>query len=68
MASLHLVTGQVIDISMTEVVGNEECFSVTYEQLIEDVNQNDHILLDDGLIELTCFSKRCRKRVNSYNC
>ena len=54
---LHLVTGQVIDISMTEVVGTESCFSVTYEQLIEDVNQNDIILLDDGLIELRVLAK-----------
>ena len=54
---LHLVTGQVIDISMTEVVGNENVFSVTYEQLIEDVDQNDIILLDDGLIELRVLAK-----------
>jgi pyruvate kinase len=54
---LHLVTGQVIDISMSEVVGNENVFSVTYEQLIEDVDQNDIILLDDGLIELRVLAK-----------
>lgn len=54
---LHLVTGQVIDISMTEVVGNENVFSVTYEQLIEDVDQNNIILLDDGLIELRVLAK-----------
>ncbi|MGM9949668.1 MAG: pyruvate kinase [Lysinibacillus sp.] len=54
---LHLVTGQVIDISMTEVVGNENAFSVTYEQLIEDVDQNNIILLDDGLIELRVLAK-----------
>ncbi|WP_431027505.1 pyruvate kinase [Lysinibacillus sp. LZ02] len=54
---LHLVTGQVIDISMTEVVGNENVFSVTYDQLIDDVDQNDIILLDDGLIELRVLAK-----------
>ncbi|MBD8026242.1 pyruvate kinase [Ureibacillus sp. Re31] len=54
---LHLTQGQVIDISMTEVVGNEKRFSVTYNQLIEDVNQNDKILLDDGLIELRVLAK-----------
>ncbi len=54
---LHLVTGQVIDISMTEVLGTESCFSVTYERLIEDVDQNDMILLDDGLIELRVLAK-----------
>ncbi|ATP41433.1 pyruvate kinase [Solibacillus sp. R5-41] len=54
---LHLVVGQVIDISMTEVIGNESCFSVTYDRLIEDVEQNDRILLDDGLIELRVLAK-----------
>ncbi len=54
---LHLVTGQVIAISMTEVLGNETTFSVTYEQLIEDVDQNNIILLDDGLIELRVLAK-----------
>jgi pyruvate kinase len=54
---LHLVTGQVIDISMKQVLGNENMFSVTYEQLIEDVDQNNIILLDDGLIELRVLAK-----------
>ncbi|MCP1145557.1 pyruvate kinase [Lysinibacillus endophyticus] len=58
---LHLSQGQVIDISMTEVVGNESCFSVTYDQLIDDVNQNDKILLDDGLIELRVLAKDTEK-------
>lgn len=58
---LHLVSGQVIDISMTEVLGNEHCFSVTYEGLIDDVNQNNKILLDDGLIELRVLAKDTEK-------
>ncbi|KYG91528.1 pyruvate kinase [Metasolibacillus sp. FSL H7-0170] len=58
---LHLVTGQVIDISMTEVVGTATSFSVTYAELIDDVNQNDIILLDDGLIELRVLAKDTEK-------
>jgi len=54
---VHLVTGQEIAISMKQVLGNEKMFSVTYEQLIEDVDQNNIILLDDGLIELRVVSK-----------
>ncbi|MGI2326359.1 pyruvate kinase [Planococcus sp. YIM B11945] len=50
--SVELVTGQNIAISMTEVLGNSEMFSITYEQLIEDVAEGSIILLDDGLIEL----------------
>ena len=50
--SIELVTGQKIEISMTEVLGTAERFSITYEQLIEDVDTGSIILLDDGLIEL----------------
>lgn len=58
---LHLVTGQVIDISMKPVLGNEKMFSVTYEDLIHDVDQNNIILLDDGLIELRVLAKDVEK-------
>ncbi|HSI66530.1 MAG TPA: pyruvate kinase [Planococcus sp. (in: firmicutes)] len=50
--SIDLVTGQDIAISMTEVLGTSERFSITYDRLIEDVNEGSTILLDDGLIEL----------------
>lgn len=50
-------TGQVVDISMTEVLGTDAMFSVTYEKLIEDVHQGSIILLDDGLIELRVLAK-----------
>ncbi|MEK4486721.1 pyruvate kinase [Psychrobacillus sp. FSL H8-0484] len=50
--SIELISGQTIDISMTEVLGNTERFSISYEKLIEDVQEGSIILLDDGLIEL----------------
>ncbi|CAD2076840.1 pyruvate kinase [Jeotgalicoccus meleagridis] len=49
---VELEKGQQIDISMTEVIGNNERFSVSYEGLIDDVDAGDYILLDDGLVEL----------------
>lgn len=49
---VELVRGQRIDVSMTEVLGNAERFSVSYEGLIDDVEVGDFILLDDGLVEL----------------
>ncbi|WP_033541904.1 pyruvate kinase [Planococcus sp. CAU13] len=49
---IDLVTNQKIAISMKEVLGTAELFSITYGQLIEDVNVGSIILLDDGLIEL----------------
>jgi len=50
--SIELVTGQKIEISMTEVLGTPERFSITYDHLIEAVDAGSIMLLDDGLIEL----------------
>src|SRR5690606_24836025 len=50
--AIELENGQEIDIMMTEVVGNTNRFSVTYDKLAEDVHAGSTILLDDGLIEL----------------
>ncbi|MBU9712924.1 pyruvate kinase [Evansella tamaricis] len=49
---VELVQGNSVKISMTEVVGTAEKFSITYPGLIEDVHVGSTILLDDGLIEL----------------
>lgn len=48
----ELVAGQEVIISMDEVLGTAEKFSVTYAGLINDVQVGSKILLDDGLIEL----------------
>ncbi|MGX7023538.1 pyruvate kinase [Vagococcus hydrophili] len=49
---VELSTGDITRISMKEVEGTKEKFSVTYPDLIKDVVVGDHILLDDGLIDL----------------
>lgn len=49
---VELVRGNTVRIAMKEVLGNAEKFSVTYEDLINDVEVGNHILLDDGLIDL----------------
>ncbi len=49
---IEIVTGNSIDVSMEEVEGTEEMFSLTYDKLIEDVEKGSMILLDDGLIQL----------------
>ncbi len=48
----ELVAGNEVTISMDEVLGSKEKFSVTYSQLVHDVHVGSKILLDDGLIEL----------------
>lgn len=54
---IELTAGQKIDVSMQEVVGTKERFSITYDQLIDDVDKDDTILLDDGLVMLKVLSK-----------
>ncbi|EIJ79238.1 pyruvate kinase [Bacillus methanolicus PB1] len=50
--AIELIAGQEIIISMNEVLGTPEKFSVTYQGLINDVHKGSKILLDDGLIGL----------------
>ncbi|BEJ46051.1 pyruvate kinase [Staphylococcus epidermidis] len=47
-----LEKGKEVIVSMDEVEGTPEKFSVTYENIINDVNIGSYILLDDGLVEL----------------
>ncbi|WP_449621462.1 pyruvate kinase [Robertmurraya sp. Marseille-Q9965] len=50
--AIELEAGKNITISMTEVEGTVDKFSITYEGLIDDVEVGSKILLDDGLIGL----------------
>ncbi|MFT4415148.1 pyruvate kinase [Fredinandcohnia humi] len=50
--AIELVEGSNIIISMNEVIGTTEKFSITYPGLIKDVHPGSRILLDDGLIGL----------------
>ena len=50
--ALELQAGENIIVSMTEVEGTLQKFSVTYPGLIDDVHVGSKILLDDGLIGL----------------
>ncbi|MFB8735429.1 pyruvate kinase [Bacillus sp. SL00103] len=50
--SIELIAGADLIVSMEDIVGNAEKISVTYEDLIHDVEVGSTILLDDGLIGL----------------
>ena len=50
--TIDLTKGESIRISMEEVLGTSEKFSVSYDGLINDVKVGMPILLDDGLVEL----------------
>ena len=49
---VSLIAGETVRFSMTEVEGTKDKFSITYPELINDVVVGNHILLDDGLIDL----------------
>jgi pyruvate kinase len=50
--AIELKEGSEVIISMEEVLGTPEKFSITYTGLIDDVTVGSKILLDDGLIGL----------------
>lgn len=50
---VHLDAGQVVAVSVNEVLGTKEKFSVNYPGLINDVEVGGTILVDDGNVELT---------------
>lgn len=63
---IELEKGTEVIVSMTEVEGTPEKFSVTYDNLINDVDEGSYILLDDGLIELQV--KQINKDQNEVVC
>ncbi|WP_066327996.1 pyruvate kinase [Anoxybacteroides amylolyticum] len=54
--AIELKEGAQVIVTVNEVLGTPEKFSVTYEGLIDDVKAGDKILLDDGLIGLEVLS------------
>ena len=64
--SIELVAGNEIIISMNEVLGTPEKFSITYEGLLHDVHPGSKILLDDGLIGLEVLKiDKVRKEIHT---
>ncbi|MYL34141.1 pyruvate kinase [Pontibacillus yanchengensis] len=49
---VYLEKGAIARVTMDEIEGDGERFSVTYPGLIDDVHVGGKILLDDGLVEL----------------
>ena len=56
-----LIKDSLVRISMSEVLGNSEVFSVTHANLINDVKVGGTILVDDGNVELTVVDKDFEK-------
>ena len=48
----ELVAGQKFTLTTEEILGNNERVSITYKNLVNDIKEGTHILIDDGLIEM----------------
>ena len=55
---VELKAGQKLIISVDEVLGTNEKISITYRELVHDVDIGTRILIDDGIIETVVLEKR----------
>jgi pyruvate kinase len=60
--AIPIAEGQVMRISMKEMLGTAEKFSVTYANLYDDVSIGDVILIDDGNLQLQITEKDAANR------
>lgn len=61
-----LVDGQLFDLVIEDIIGDETQVSITYKDLPQDLGDNRRIMVDDGLIELEVLEilpERIRTRV-----
>lgn len=55
---IEIMTGEKIEITVDDVIGNKEIISSSYENLVKDSAIGDEILINDGLIKLVVAEKR----------
>ena len=67
-----LKKGQLIEFVKQSVIagekGSEFVFSSTYPHFIDEVKKGEKILIDDGIIQLTCLDKVTGKSGKKLNC
>jgi pyruvate kinase len=61
--SIELVTGNLIEITVADIKGNEKIISTSYKQLVNDAKIGDPILINDGLIRLKVIQKKSKSLV-----
>ncbi|MDX1699327.1 MAG: pyruvate kinase [Melioribacteraceae bacterium] len=55
---IEIVTGELIEITVDDVIGNKEIISTSYKDLVNDSAIGDEILINDGLIKLKVAEKK----------
>jgi pyruvate kinase len=56
--SIELITGNLIEITINDIKGNDKIISTSYKQLANDAEIGDQILINDGLIKLVVKEKK----------
>lgn len=58
--NITLINGNLIEITIDEIKGNEKLISTSYKQLVNDAQIDDQILINDGLVKLKVVEKKQR--------
>ena len=56
--NIEIKTGNLIEITTDDLLGNEKIISTSYKSLVDDAKIDDQILINDGLIRLTIVEKK----------
>lgn len=56
----EIITGQLIKLTPDDIIGDENIIPIDYGGLVEDAEEGNQILIDDGLIELKIIKKHER--------
>ncbi|WP_415776608.1 pyruvate kinase, partial [Erysipelothrix urinaevulpis] len=63
-SGVEFETGDIVRIGFDmDLVGNKERFAISVPEVYDDVDVNDHILVDDGLVTLTVIEKEEKELV-----
>lgn len=57
---IEIKNGNTIEITVDDVIGNENIISASYKFLVDDASIGDKILINDGLLRLKILEKRDR--------
>ncbi len=57
LPEVSLSKGDIYTFTTREILGDEQCCSVTYDGFVKDVNIGDKVLVDDGLVEMIVLEK-----------
>ena len=55
---IEILSGDLIEITTENIIGNKEILSTSYKELIDDAYLNNTVLIDDGLIKLKVIEKK----------